>query len=82
MSGRQLPVCRQSLDSHPAPANEGHSSYWQTGQEPGRESERGEQQAERGRDATDRQEEQGSERLVVRETKRQEDTWKGGIIGR
>lgn len=69
----QLPVCRQCLAPPPAPASKGQRSYWQTGQEPGRVSERGEQeqQAERGRDTRDREEEQVRERLVLREKKKQ-----------
>lgn len=67
----QLPVCCQCTAPPPAPASTGQRSHWQTGQEPGRESEKGEpeQQAERWRDIRDREEEQVRERLVLRERK-------------
>ena len=68
----QLPVCCQCLNPLPAAASKSHRSYWQTVREPGRESEIGEQeqQAERGRDTRDRDEEQVRQRLVVREEKK------------
>lgn len=76
----QLPVCCQCPAPPPAPASNGQRSHWQTGREPGRVSERGEQeqQAERGRNTRDREEERVRERLVLREKKKQRTTsdWK------
>lgn len=66
----QLPVCHQSLAPPPGPASNG---LRQTGQGPGRVSERGEQeqQAERGRETRDGEEEQQiRERLVLRKRKK------------
>lgn len=67
----QLPVCHLFLAPPFAPASTGQRKPWETGLGPGRESERGEQeqQAERGRDTIDWEEEQVGERLVLREKK-------------
>lgn len=82
----QLPVCCQCLAPPPAAASKGQRSHWQTGQGPGRVSERGEQeqQAERRTDTRDREEEQVRERLVLREKKKQRRTWlqEGDMRGR
>lgn len=77
----QLPVCCQRLAPLPAPASKVQRSHWQTGQGPGRVSERGEQeqQAESGRDGTNREEEQHIRgRLVLREKRKLKDAsdWK------
>lgn len=72
----RLPVCLLPLAPLSAAASTGQRKAAETGPEPGRETERGErrqQQAERGGDSTDWEEEQvRDQRLALEEQKRAE----------